>query len=231
MPKIWPRILKRRCTQQHNEKRGHRMTIALYTWSTPNGYKVSIALEELELPYEVHPIDITSGEQSTPDVLKINPNNKIPAIIDPDGPDGEPFTLFESGAILLYLAEKSGRLMPEDPRGYWTAVQWLMWQMGGFGPMLGQAHHFLRFAKEDVPYAKDRYSNETQRLYGVLDKRLGEAKWLAGDDYSMADIATFPWAGRHEWQEIDLDDFPNVKRWFDTMAARPAVQRGRSVPK
>jgi len=207
------------------------MTIALYTWSTPNGYKVSIALEELELPYEVHPIDITSGEQSTPDFLKINPNNKIPAIIDPDGPDGEPFTLFESGAILLYLAEKSGRLMPEDPRGYWTAVQWLMWQMGGFGPMLGQAHHFLRFAKEDVPYAKDRYSNETQRLYGVLDKRLGEAKWLAGDDYSMADIATFPWAGRHEWQEIDLDDFPNVKRWFDTMAARPAVQRGRSVPK
>lgn len=207
------------------------MTIALYTWSTPNGYKVSIALEELELPYEVHPINITQDEQLAPDFLKINPNNKIPAIVDPDGPGGEPLALFESGAILLYLAQKTGRLMPKDPRAYWTAVQWLMWQMGGFGPMLGQAHHFLRFAKEDIPYAKDRYANETRRLYGVLDKRLGEAEWLAGNDYSMADIATFPWAGRHEWQQIDLNDFPNVQRWFDAMAARPAVQRGRVVPK
>src|SRR5690625_267402 len=159
------------------------MTIALYTWSTPNGYKVSIALEELELPYEVHPIDITSGQQLSPEFLKVSPNNKIPAIVDPDGPGGEPLALFESGAILLYLAQKTGRLMPKDKRSYWTAVQWLMWQMGGFGPMLGQAHHFLRFAKEDIPYAKDRYAKETQRLYGVLDKRLGEAKWLAGDDY------------------------------------------------
>lgn len=207
------------------------MTIALYTWSTPNGYKVSIALEELGLPYEVHPIDITQNEQFDPEFLKISPNNKIPAIIDPDGPGGEPFALFESGAILLYLARKTGRLMPESPRAYWTAVQWLMWQMGGFGPMLGQAHHFLRFALEDVPYAKERYRNETRRLYGVLDKRLGEAEWLAGDEYSMADIATFPWAARHEWQEIDLDDFPNVKRWFDSIASRPAVQRGRTIPK
>jgi len=207
------------------------MTIALYTWSTPNGYKVSIALEELGLPYEVHPIDITQNEQFDPEFLKISPNNKIPAIIDPDGPGGEPFALFESGAILLYLARKTGRLMPESPRAYWTAVQWLMWQMGGFGPMLGQAHHFLRFAPEDVPYAKERYRNETRRLYGVLDKRLGEAEWLAGDEYSMADIATFPWAARHEWQEIDLDDFPNVKRWFDSIASRPAVQRGRTIPK
>jgi len=207
------------------------MTIALYTWSTPNGYKISIALEELELPYEVHPVNILQDEQFAPDFLKISPNNKIPAIIDPDGPGGEPFSLFESGAILLYLAQKTGRLMPEDERSYWTAVQWLMWQMGGFGPMLGQAHHFLRFADEDVPYAKDRYSNETRRLYGVLDRRLGEAEWLAGDDYSMADIAAFPWASRHEWQEVDLQDFPNVKRWFDIMAARPGVQRGRFVPR
>ena len=207
------------------------MTIALYTWSTPNGYKISIALEELELPYEVHPVNILQDEQFAPDFLKISPNNKIPAIIDPDGPGGEPFSLFESGAILLYLAQKTGRLMPKDERSYWTAVQWLMWQMGGFGPMLGQAHHFLRFADEDVPYAKDRYSNETRRLYGVLDRRLGEAEWLAGDDYSMADIAAFPWASRHEWQEVDLQDFPNVKRWFDIMAARPGVQRGRFVPR
>ena len=179
----------------------------------------------------MHPIDITQNEQFDPEFLKISPNNKIPAIIDPDGPGGEPFALFESGAILLYLARKTGRLMPESPRAYWTAVQWLMWQMGGFGPMLGQAHHFLRFAPEDVPYAKERYRNETRRLYGVLDKRLGEAEWLAGDEYSMADIATFPWAARHEWQEIDLDDFPNVKRWFDSIASRPAVQRGRTIPK
>ncbi|HLW27144.1 MAG TPA: glutathione binding-like protein [Kiloniellales bacterium] len=206
------------------------MTIELYTWSTPNGYKVSIALEELQLPYEVHPINITRDEQFAPDFLKISPNNKIPAIVDPDGPGGEPLALFESGAILLYLAKKTGRLMPKDPRSYWTAVQWLMWQMGGFGPMLGQAHHFLRFAKEDIPYAKDRYSNEARRLYGVLDKRLAEAEWLAGEEYSMADIATFPWAGRHEWQQIDLEDFPNVKRWFDAIAARPAVQKGRQVP-
>lgn len=207
------------------------MTIDLYTWSTPNGYKVSIALEELGLPYNVHPINITKDEQLAPDFLKISPNNKIPAIVDPDGPEGKPLALFESGAILLYLAEKTGQLMPQEPRAYWQAVQWLMWQMGGFGPMLGQAHHFLRFAKEDVPYAKNRYANETRRLYGVLDKRLGEAEWLAGDSYSMADIATFPWAGRHEWQQVDLADFPNVKRWFDAIAARPAVQRGRVVPK
>jgi len=207
------------------------MSIALYTWSTPNGYKVSIALEELGLPYTVHPVNITQDEQFAPEFLKISPNNKIPAILDPEGPGGEPLALFESGAILLYLAEKTGRLMPSEPRAHWTAMQWLMWQMGGFGPMLGQAHHFLRFAKEDVPYAKNRYAGETRRLYGVLDKRLGEAEWLAGADYSMADIATFPWAGRHEWQQIDLADFPNVKRWFDAMAARPAVQRGRVVPK
>lgn len=207
------------------------MSIQLYTWSTPNGYKVSIALEELGLAYELHPIDITKDEQFAPAFLEISPNNKIPAILDPEGPDGQPLALFESGAILLYLAEKTGRLLPAEPRARWAAVQWLMWQMGGFGPMLGQAHHFLRFAKEEVPYAKQRYAAETRRLYGVLDKRLGEAEWLAGADYSMADIATFPWAARHEWQQVDLADFPNVKRWFDAIAARPAVQRGRVVPK
>jgi GST-like protein len=206
------------------------VTIALYTWSTPNGRKASIALEELGLPYEVHPINIGKGEQFAPDFLKISPNNRIPAIVDPEGPDGAPISLFESGAILLYLAEKTGRFWPDNPRSRYTAMQWLMWQMGNFGPMLGQAHHFRRFAPDKIPYAIERYTNEARRLYGVLDKRLSEAAHLAGDDYTMADIATFPWAARHEWHGIDLAEFANVKRWYDAIAARPAVGRGMAVP-
>ncbi len=205
------------------------MTIELYTWKTPNGRKASIALEELGLAYDAHPIDITKGEQHQPSFLEISPNNRIPAIVDPEGPDGRPIALFESGAILIYLAEKTGKLMPRTPASRHLALQWLMWQMGGFGPMLGQAHHFRRFAKEQVPYAIERYSNETRRLYGVLDKRLSEAEFLAGG-YCVADIATFPWAARHEWHGIDLAAFPNVKRWYDAIAARPAVQRGMAVP-
>ena len=209
------------------------MTIQLYTWGTPNGRKISIALEELGLPYEVRAVNITKDEQFDPAFLKISPNNKIPAIVDPDGPDGpdgSEIALFETGAILLYLAEKTGKLLPTDARERWSAQQWLMWQMGGFGPMLGQAHHFLRFAPEDVPYAKTRYSNEARRLYGVLDTRLEQAPYLAGDSYSVADIATFPWAARHPWQQIALEDFPAVKRWYDELAARPAVERGMAVP-
>lgn len=205
------------------------MTIELYTWSTPNGRKASIALEEMGLDYNVHPINIGKNEQFAPAFLKISPNNRIPAIVDPAGPDGSPISVFESGAILIYLAEKTGSFMPTDARTRYTALQWLMWQMGGFGPMLGQAHHFRRFAKEEVPYAIERYTNETRRLYGVLDKRLGEAEYLAGD-YSVADMATFPWAARHEWHGIALDDFPAVKRWYDAIEARPAVQKGMAVP-
>ncbi|WP_299393169.1 glutathione S-transferase family protein [Pelagibius sp.] len=205
------------------------MTIDFYTWTTPNGRKVSIALEELRLDYATHPVNITKDEQFAPDFLKISPNNKIPAVVDPQGPDGEPISVFETGAILLYLADKTGQLMPDEPRARNAAMQWLMWQMGGFGPMLGQAHHFRRFAPEKLPYAVDRYSNEARRLYGVLDKRLEEVEYLAGD-YSVADIATFPWAARHEWQGIALEDFPNVKRWYDAIWARPAVEKGMAVP-
>ena len=206
------------------------MPIDLYTWKTPNGRKVSIMLEELALPYETHTVNIGQDEQFAPDFLAISPNNKIPAIVDPEGPDGAPISLFETGAILLYLAEKTGRFMPQEARARQLANQWLMWQMGGFGPMLGQAHHFRRFAKEQVPYAIERYTNETRRLYGVLDRRLGEADYLAGEDYSVADIATYPWAARHEWHGMDLADFPNVKRWYDAIGARPAVERGMAVP-
>ena len=205
------------------------MTIDLYTWSTPNGRKVSIALEELGLAYNTHPVNITKDEQFEPAFLKISPNNKIPAIVDPEGPGGAPIEMFETGAILIYLAEKTGKLQPSDARARYVMLQWLMWQMGNYGPMLGQAHHFRRFAPEKIPYAVDRYSNEARRLYGVLDRRLGEAAYLAGD-YSIADIATFPWAARHEWQGIELESFPNVLRWYDAIAERPAVQRGMAVP-
>jgi len=205
------------------------MTIDLYTWATPNGRKVSVMLEEVGLPYKEHAINISKGEQFQPHFLKISPNNRIPAIVDPDGPDGKPISVFESGAILIYLGEKTGKLIPKDPRKRVAMLEWLMWQMGGFGPMLGQAHHFRRFAKEQIAYAIDRYSNEARRLYGVLDKRLGEAGYVAGD-YSVADIAIFPWAARHEWQGIALEDFANVKRWFDAIAARPAVKKGMAVP-
>jgi GSH-dependent disulfide-bond oxidoreductase len=204
--------------------------IDLYTWSTPNGRKVSIMLEECALAYKVHPINIGKGEQHTPEFLAINPNNRIPAIVDPEGPDGKPLALFESGAILIYLAEKTGgKFMPKVPRTRYIALQWLMFQMGGVGPMFGQAHHFLRSAPEQVPYGIKRYTDETRRLYGVLNKRLSEAEYLA-DEYSVADIATYPWIARHEWHKVDLKDFPAVKRWFDALGQRPAVQKGMAVP-
>ncbi len=202
--------------------------IELYTWPTPNGHKVHIMLEECGLPYNVHPVDIGAGDQFKPEFLKISPNNKMPAIIDPDGPDGAPMPLFESGAILLYLAGKTGRYLPADVRGKYVALQWLMFQMGGVGPMLGQAHHFRLYAPEKVEYAINRYTNEARRLYGVMERRLGEAAFFAGD-YSIADMAVFPWTRSHAGQDIDLADFPNVKRWFDEIAARPAVQRAVQV--
>jgi GSH-dependent disulfide-bond oxidoreductase len=203
--------------------------IELYTWSTPNGRKVSIMLEELELPYRVHAINIGQGDQFKPEFVSINPNSKIPAIVDPAGPDGAPISLMESGAILLYLADKAAKLVPTAARGKYVALQWLMFQMGGVGPMFGQVHHFLRAAKEAVPYAIERYTTETRRLYGVLDARLKDHEYLAGD-YSIADIATYPWVARYEWHKTRLEDFPNVKRWFDAISARPAVQRGMKVP-
>lgn len=205
--------------------------IHLYTWKTSNGRKASIMLEELGVPYEVHPIDINAGAQFDPEFLKISPNNRIPAIVDPNGPGGRAMAVFESGAILIYLAEKyESPLLPTDPRARITVIEWLMWQMGGVGPMFGQTHHFNRFAPEDVPYAKKRYMDETRRLYGVMDRRLAEAEFLGGHDYSIADIATFPWTVRYEWQGIDFADFPNVRRWFTAIAARPAVKKGLEVP-
>jgi GST-like protein len=203
--------------------------IDLYTWTTPNGRKASIMLEEVGLPYRVHAIDISKGDQFKPEFVAINPNSKIPAIVDEDGPGGS-LPVFESGAILIYLAEKTGRLIGSGPRSRIEAIEWLMFQMGGIGPMFGQTHHFRRFAPEPVPYAIERYTKETQRLYGVLDKRLGEAEYLAGD-YSIADIATYPWTARHEWQGVTLSDYPNVQRWYEAIGARPAVQRGMAVPK
>ncbi len=203
--------------------------IDLYTWGTPNGRKVSIMLEELGLPYRTHPINIGKDDQFKPEFVAINPNSKIPAIVDPEGPGGK-LPLFESGAILIYLAEKTGKFLPSDPRKRIIVLQWLMFQMGGVGPMFGQTHHFLRNAKEDVPYGKQRYHAETKRLYGVMNKRLGEARYLAGDEYTIADIATFPWVSRYEWHQVDLGEFPNVKRWFDEIAARPAVKKGMAVP-
>jgi GSH-dependent disulfide-bond oxidoreductase len=203
--------------------------IDLYTWGTPNGRKVSIMLEELGLPYKTHAINIGKDDQFKPEFIAITPNSKIPAIVDPDGPGGK-LPLFESGAILIYLAEKHGKFLPKDPRARAITMQWLMFQMGGVGPMFGQTHHFLRNAKEDVPYGKQRYHAETKRLYGVMNKRLGEAKYLAGDEYTIADIATFPWVSRYEWHQVDLNEFPNVKRWFDEIAARPAVKKGMAVP-
>jgi GSH-dependent disulfide-bond oxidoreductase len=203
--------------------------IELYTWTTPNGRKVSIMLEETSLPYNVHPVDIGKGEQFRPEFVAINPNSKIPAIVDSDGPAGAPLAIFESGAILIYLAEKTGKLLPRDPVARLLALQWLMFQMGGVGPMFGQAHHFLRAAPEPVPYGIERYTKETRRLYGVLERRLGEAEYLAGD-YSIADIATFPWVARHEWHKVELAEFPQVARWYAAIAARPAVARGMRVP-
>ena len=203
--------------------------IDLYTWTTPNGRKVSIMLEELALPYRVHAINIGKGDQFKPEYVKINPNSKIPSIVDAEGPDGGPITMMESGAILIYLAGKTGKLMPASVRDRMVALQWLMFQMGGVGPIFGQVHHYLRAAKEQVPYAIERYTRETRRLYGVLEARLKDHEYLAGV-YSVADIATYPWVARHEWHRTDLNDFPRVKRWFDAISARPAVQKGMNVP-
>ncbi len=203
--------------------------IDLYTWTTPNGRKISIMLEELGLPYRVHAINIGKDDQFKPEYLKINPNGKIPSIVDPAGPDGKPIAMMESGAILIYLADKTGKLLAKSGRARYVALQWLMFQMGGVGPMFGQTHHFLRAAKEQVPYAIERYGKETRRLYGVLNGHLRDHAYLA-DDYSIADIATYPWVARHEWHKVDLNDFPGVKRWFDAITARPAVQKGMNVP-
>jgi GST-like protein len=204
--------------------------IDLYTWPTPNGHKIHIMLEETRLEYKVHPIDIGAGDQFKPEFLAISPNNKIPAMVDQDGPDGKPFALAESGAMLFYLAAKTGKFLPKEPRGRTVAIEWLMFQMGGVGPMFGQAHHFRRFAPEQIPYAIERYTKETARLYGVLDRRLGAAEYLAGE-YGIADMATYPWVARHEWQGVTLADFKNVKRWFEAISERPGVQRGMQVPK
>jgi GST-like protein len=203
--------------------------IQLYTWGTPNGKKVSIMVEEVGIPYEVHPINLSEGDQHKPAYLAINPNNKIPAIVDTEGPGGKPLTLFESGAILMYLAEKTGKLWPQDVRKRYEVLQWLMFQMGGVGPMFGQANYFFR-AQEKVPQAIERFHKETLRLYKVLDQQLGKKEYLA-DEYSIADIATYPWVGRHEVHQVKLEAFPNVKRWFDGLSARAAVQRGMQVPK
>jgi len=203
--------------------------IDLYTWGTPNGRKVSILLEELGVPYRTHAIDITKGDQFSPDFVAINPNSKIPAIIDQDGPGGSPLTVFESGAILIYLAEKTGRFLPTEPRGRAAVLEWLMFQMGGIGPMFGQTHHFRRFAPEQVPYAIERYTKETRRLYGVLDARLAAAEYVAGE-YSIADMAIYPWTMRWEWQGIDLAELANVSRWMAALAERPAVAKGMAVP-
>lgn len=203
--------------------------IDVYSWPTPNGHKVHIMLEECGLPYRAHPINIGKGDQFQPDFLKISPNNKIPAIIDTDGPEGKPISVFESGAILLYLAEKTGRFMPTSTRDKYEVLQWLMFQMGGVGPMLGQAHHFRIYAPEQVPYAIDRYTNEAKRLYGVMDRQLESHAYIAGNDYSIADIAIFPWLRSWQNQGIDWAAFPALKAWFDRIGERPAVQRGVQV--
>ena len=203
--------------------------IDLYSWPTPNGHKIHIMLEETGLPYRVQAVDIGAGDQFTPGFLAISPNSRVPGIVDSEGPKGRPISLFESGAILIYLAGKTGRFLPDDMEARYVALQWLMWQMGGFGPMLGQSHHFMNYAPEKLPYAIDRYAKETRRLYGVLDKRLAEADYVAGDDYSIADMAIFPWSRSHKAHQIDLADFPNVRRWFEVIETRPAVARGVQV--
>jgi GST-like protein len=202
--------------------------IDVYSWPTPNGHKVHIMLEECGLPYTVHAIDIGAGDQFSPEFLAISPNNKIPAIVDSDGPGGTPMSLFESGAILVYLAGKTGRFLPADVRGKYLALQWLMFQMGSVGPMFGQAHHFRAYAKEKLEYAVNRYTNEAKRLYGVMDKRLAQVPYFAGD-YGIADMAIFPWTRSHERQGVDLAGYPHVRRWFDAINARPAVQRALQV--
>jgi GSH-dependent disulfide-bond oxidoreductase len=203
--------------------------IDLYTWSTPNGRKVSIMLEECALPYRVHQIDIGGGDQFKPEFIAIDPNSKIPAIVDQEGPEGKPFPLFESGAILMYLAWKTGQFFPRCATEQFQTIQWLMFQMGGIGPFFGQVHHFLRSAPEPIPYAIQRYTKETRRLYAVMDRHLERQEYLAAG-YSIADIATYPWVARHEWHKVELREFPAVKRWFDQISVRAAVQAGMKVP-
>jgi GST-like protein len=203
--------------------------IEVFSWATPNGHKVHIMLEECGLAYRALPIDIGTGDQFKPEFLNISPNNKIPAITDPDGPDGKPISLFESGAILVYLAAKTGKFMPKSDRARYEVLQWLMFQMGGVGPMLGQAHHFRMYAPEKIEYAINRYSNEAKRLYGVIDRRLAQSAWLGGEEYSIADIATFPWLRSWQNQGVVLSEYPHLQAWFDKIAARPAVERGVKV--
>ena len=204
--------------------------INLYYWPTPNGKKVAIFLEEAGLPYELVPVDITRGEQFDEEFLKISPNNKMPAIVDPEGPDGQPISVFESGAILIYLAEKTGRMFyPSTPRERYLVLQWLMFQMAHVGPMLGQAHHFRQYAPEEIPYAVERYTNEAARLYGVMDRRLSEAEYFAGETYSIVDMAIYPWVASHERQGQRMEDFPNLKRWYEGVGSRPAVRRAMEV--
>jgi GST-like protein len=205
----------------------------VYSWATPNGHKVHIMLEEcgyrLDRDWRAIPVDIGAGDQFKPEFLKISPNNKIPALVDPNGPDGKPVSLFESGAILVYLASKTGRFLPKSDRAKFETLQWLMFQMGGVGPMLGQNHHFRIYAPEKIAYAINRYTNEAKRLYGVIDRRLAESTYLAGPQYTIADMATFPWLRNWKNQGVVLDEYPHLKKWFDTIAARPAVQRGVQV--
>ncbi len=207
--------------------------IDVYTWPTPNGHKIHIMLEETGLEYRVIPVNIGQGEQFKPEFLKISPNNKIPAIVDFDGPGGEnavkPISMFESGAILVYLASKTGKLLPKNLRDKWSTLQWLMFQMGSIGPMLGQAHHFMIYAPEKIPYAMQRYSKEANRLYSVLEQRLAESEYVACGKYTIADIAIMPWLRSYKNQGVDIEQYPNVKRWFDVIAARPAVKRGLAV--
>jgi GST-like protein len=202
--------------------------IDVYFWTTPNGYKVTIMLEEIGLPYNVIPVNIGAGDQFKPEFLAISPNNRIPAMVDHEGPGRRPIAIFESGAILMYLAEKTGKLMPQDMRERYGVIQWLMFQMANVGPMLGQAHHFRRYAPQQIGYAIQRYTNEARRIYNVIEKRLQQSNYLAGD-YSIADIATYPWLRSHKWQGQNLDDFPHLKRWYQAIESRPAVQKGLAV--
>ncbi len=216
-----------RITSTINNANSHFSMIELYTWTTPNGRKVSIMLEECALPYRVHKIDIGKGDQFAPDYLAINPNGKIPSVVDPEGPEGKPIAMMESGAILIYLAEKTGKFFPQKNK--YPILQWLMFQMGGVGPMFGQAHHFMRAKKDEILYGSERYGAETKRLYGVMNRQLKDNEHLA-KEYSIADIATYPWVARHEWHRVDLAEFPHVKRWYDAIGARPAVAKGMAVP-
>jgi GST-like protein len=205
-------------------------TTTLYFFPTPNGVKASIMLEECGLPYKLHWIDITKGDQTKPEYLAVSPNNKIPAITDADGPGGQPVSIFESGAILQYLGRKTGKFYPRDERKRIEVEEWLFWQVGGLGPMGGQAHHFLKYAKEKIPYAMDRFRDEMHRLYGVMNRRLSDREYLAGE-YSIADIACYGWANRWDWQGQNIDEFPHVKNWLARVGARPAVRRGMNIPK